>query len=95
MPTFLRNTCSCLILMLAAAFTLMVFIPARFYTVSVAPATPAIASIAQSTTLVARPRHHRSWHPATLESVDRHTVAGMMLALMLVQTQAQGSQLSQ
>jgi hypothetical protein len=87
MPAFLRNTFSCLILTLAAAFTLMVFIPARFYTLSVAPATPAIASIAQSTTLVARPRHHRSWRPAIQESVDRHAAVGTMLALMLVQTQ--------
>lgn len=88
MPTSLRNPFSYFILTLAAAFTLMLFIPARFYAVSVAPATPAIASIAQSTTRVARSRHHRSWRPATLESVDRHTAAGAMLALMLVRTGA-------
>jgi hypothetical protein len=95
MPTFLRDTFSYLILTLAAAFTLMVFIPPRFYAVSVAPAIPAIASIAQSTTQVARPRHYRSWHPAAPQSVDRHTAAAAMLALMLVQTQTQGSPPSQ
>jgi cobalamin biosynthesis protein CobD/CbiB len=92
MPTLIRDTFSYLVLTLAAAFTVMVFIPARFYAVGVAPPTPAIASIAQSTIQVARPRHHRSWHPAAPESVDGHTAAAAMLALMLVKTQTQGSQ---
>jgi hypothetical protein len=90
MPTFLRDAFSYSILTLAAAFTLMIFIPAKFYAVSVAAATPAIASVAQSTTRVARPRHHPSWHPATVERIDRHAAAGAMLTLMIVQ----GGQLS-
>jgi hypothetical protein len=91
MPTFLRDTFSYLILALAAAFTLMIFIPPRFYAVSVAPATPAIASTALSTTQVAPPRHQRSSHLA-LERFDRHSAAAGMLALMFVKTQAQGDQ---
>lgn len=92
MPTFIRNAFSYLILTLAAAFTLMLFIPARYYA---APPITAIASIAHATTSVARPRHLRSWHPTTLGSVDKQTASRGMLVLMLVQTQTQGSRVSQ
>jgi hypothetical protein len=95
MPAFLRHAFSYMSLTLAAAFTLMLFIPARFFAPSVVSAAPMITSTADATTRVVRPRHHRPSHPATRESVDRRTAAGAMLALVLVRTQAQRDEPSQ
>jgi hypothetical protein len=92
MPAFLRHAFSYFSLTLAAAFTLMLFIPARFFAISVVSATPVITSTADPTTKTVHPRHLRPSHPATHESADRRTAAGAMLALVLVRTQAQRDQ---